>query len=157
VRGTGSNTLTYQIGTRNATTSLRLRDGETQVLAGLISDEERRTADRVPGLGDLPVAGRLFTHTRDTSGKTEIVLLITPRLMRTLARPAAGSVEFAAGTEASTGGRAPTIPVPQIFVPQPPAAQPPAGRPPAAAEPAQPQAPAAQPMVPFGGVKPPGE
>jgi general secretion pathway protein D len=157
VRGTGSNTLTYQIGTRNATTSLRLRDGETQVLAGLISDEERRTADRVPGLGDLPVAGRLFTHTRDTSGKTEIVLLITPRLMRTLARPAAGSVEFAAGTEASTGGRAPTIPVPQIFVPQPPAAQPPAGRPPAAAEPAQPQAPAVQPMVPFGGVKPPGE
>jgi general secretion pathway protein D len=121
----------------------------------------------VPGLGDLPVAGRLFTHTRDTSGKTEIVLLITPRLMRTLARPAAGSVEFAAGTEASTGGRAATIPVPQIFVPQPPAAQPPAAqppaarppaaRPPAAGEPAQPQAPTGQPMVPFGGVRPPGQ
>jgi general secretion pathway protein D len=162
VRGTGSNTLTYQIGTRNASTNLRLRDGETQVLAGLINDEERRTADRVPGLGELPVAGRLFSHTRDVTDRTEIVLLITPRLMRTLARPAAGSVEFAAGTEASTGGRAATIPVPQIFVPQPPAAQPPAARPPAArppaaGEPAQPEAPTGQPMVPFGGVRPPGQ
>src|SRR5207249_11598471 len=54
---------TYQVGTRNATTNLRLRDGETQVLAGLNSDEDRRTADRVPGLGHLPNAGRLFSST----------------------------------------------------------------------------------------------
>jgi len=52
VRGTTSGTLTYQIGTRNAATVLRLRDGETQILAGLISDEDRRTANRVPGLGE---------------------------------------------------------------------------------------------------------
>jgi general secretion pathway protein D len=159
VRGTGSNTLTYQIGTRNAITNLRLRDGETQVLAGLISDEERRTADRVPGLGELPVAGRLFSHTRDVTGRTEIVLLITPRLMRTLARPPAGSVEFAAGTEASTGGRAGAGPVPQLFIPQPPPgtepAAPAAGKPPAAQPPSQP--PAGQPLVPFGGMKPPGQ
>src|SRR5205823_11766737 len=57
VRGACSNTLTYQVGTRNAATNLRLRDGETQVLAGLISDDDRRTADRVPGLGELPVLG----------------------------------------------------------------------------------------------------
>src|SRR5712691_4534793 len=43
-----SGTLTYQIGTRNATTVLRLKDGETQVLAGLINDEDRRIADSVP-------------------------------------------------------------------------------------------------------------
>ena len=49
VRGSNNSTLAYQIGTRNAATTLRLRDGETQVLAGLISDEDRRTADRVPG------------------------------------------------------------------------------------------------------------
>ncbi len=67
---------------------LRLRDGETQVLAGLISDEDRRSADRVPGIGDLPVLGRLFSqHHRQRRRKTEIVLLITPRLVRTLARP----------------------------------------------------------------------
>ena len=62
IRSVGSNTLTYQIGTRNATTVLRLRDGETQVLAGLISDEDRRSANRVPGIGELPVIGRLFSQ-----------------------------------------------------------------------------------------------
>ena len=161
VRGLSSGTLTYQIGTRNATTNLRLRDGETQVLAGLISDEDRRTADRVPGLGELPVAGRLFSHTRDTENRTEIVLLITPRLLRTLARPEAGSVEFAAGTEASTGARPGAAPLiaPPIVVPPiaPPAAvQPaPAAEPPPAGVPTAPVTPPS--IVPFGGVKPPSQ
>ena len=141
VRGTTSGSLTYQIGTRNAATSLRLRDGETQVLAGLISDEDRRSADRVPGLGELPVAGRLFSHTRDNATRTEIVLLITPRLVRTLARPGAGAVEFAAGTEASAGAAQAASPPVVVQVPVPVA-------------PAQPAAPVSPPMVPFGGVKP---
>src|SRR5204863_3513199 len=50
---TSSGTVAYQVGTRNATTTLRLKDGETQVLAGLISDEDRRSAARVPGFADL--------------------------------------------------------------------------------------------------------
>src|SRR5690606_8836828 len=70
-----SGSVTYQLGTRNASTSLRLKDGETQVLAGLINDEDRRSADRVPGLGKLPVIGRLFSSTNDTHNRTEIVLL----------------------------------------------------------------------------------
>ena len=45
-----SGTVAYQVGTRNASTVLRLRDGETQVLAGLINDEDRRSATQVPGL-----------------------------------------------------------------------------------------------------------
>jgi len=148
VRASAGSSLTYQIGTRNAATNLRLRDGETQVLAGLISNDDRRLADRVPGLGDLPIAGRLFSHTNDNTSRTEIVLLITPRLVRTLARPDAASVEFAAGTEASTGtprlGAAPLIAVPpQGAVPDEPAA------PPAVAQP-----PGAPILVPFGGVKP---
>jgi len=151
VQSAGS--LTYQIGTRNAATHLRLLDGETQVLAGLISDEDRRSASRVPGLGELPVLGRLFSHTRDTTNRSEIVLLITPRIVRTLARPDAGTVEFAAGTEASSGGRpgAPPIVIgpPVQMQPQPPEPPPPP------AEVQQPQVP--QPQVPFGGMKPPGQ
>ena len=69
---------------------------QLRTLAGLISDEDRRNATRVPGIGDLPVLGRLFSSTNDTTTKTEIVLLITPRLMRTIARPDARTVEFAA-------------------------------------------------------------
>ncbi|MGH8725601.1 MAG: secretin N-terminal domain-containing protein [Burkholderiales bacterium] len=147
VRGPTSNTLTYQIGTRNANTVLRLRDGETQILAGLISDEDRRTASRVPGVGDLPVLGRLFSQTRDSTAKTEIVLLITPRLMRTLARPEARSAEFAAGTEASSGSPPGTVPA-VIPIPQPQTTPSPA--------PAKP-APSGADQVPFGGVKPPTE
>jgi general secretion pathway protein D len=142
VRSATTNTLTYQIGTRNASTVLRLRDGETQVLAGLISDEDRRSASRVPGIGDLPTVGRLFSATRDNTSRTEVVLLITPRLVRTLARPDARSIEFAAGTEASTGAPASAAPPP----PQSPAKP--------AAE--SPPAPAPE-MVPLGGVKPPAQ
>ncbi|MGH8742579.1 MAG: type II secretion system protein GspD, partial [Burkholderiales bacterium] len=123
IRPPGSTSLVYQIGTRTAATNLRLRDGETQALAGLISDDDRHIADKVPGLGDMPVLGRMFKHTTDNKNRTEIVLLITPRLVRTLARPDAGSVEFAAGTEASTGtprlGAAP-LSIPSIPQPVPP-------------------------------------
>lgn len=91
--------LTYRIGTRNANTTLRLKNGETQMLAGLISDEERTTADRVPGISSLPIIGRLFSSNKDTHDKSEIVLLITPRIVRNLVPPDAGFVEFSAGTE----------------------------------------------------------
>lgn len=156
VRGPVSQSLTYQIGTRNAATNLRLRDGETQVLAGLISDDDRRTADRVPGLGELPVAGRLFSHTRDSTARTEIILLITPRLIRTLARPEAGAVEFAAGTEASTGApRVGATPAPIPFPTPVPAAEPVSPVAPPSTSPAPQPAPPV--IVPFGGVKPPGQ
>ena len=95
--------LAYQVGTRNAATVLRLRDGETQVLAGLIQDEERTTANRLPGVGDLPVVGRLFSNHLDTRGKTEIVLLITPRIVRNLARADNVKAEFYSGTETAVG------------------------------------------------------
>lgn len=94
-------TLTYQIGSRNANTVLRLKDGETQVLAGLISDEDRQGANKVPGLGDLPLLGRLFSSRHDELSKTEIVLLITPRVVRNVERPELAQGEFYAGTEAS--------------------------------------------------------
>jgi general secretion pathway protein D len=123
---TGS-TLTYQIGTRNASTALRLADGETQVLAGLITDEDRQTTDRVPGLGDFPVIGRLFSSKSSNSARNEIVLLVTPHIVRALVRPEARITEFHSGTEsgmgagggvpppalpASPGTRAPALPRP---------------------------------------------
>ena len=96
-------TLTYQLGTRNASTTLRLRDGETQALAGLISDEDRKGANKVPGLGDLPLMGHLFSSHLDDNPKTEIILLIIPRIVRNLSRPGATVEEFMSGTETSVG------------------------------------------------------
>lgn len=93
--------LAYQIGTRAASTVLRLRDGETQVLAGLINDEERSSANRLPGLGDVPGIGRLFSSQRDSNGKSEIVLLITPHIVRNITRPDAA--QQPAGSEGDVG------------------------------------------------------
>jgi general secretion pathway protein D len=98
---TRSGSVAYRIGTRSATTFLQLKDGENQVLAGLISNEDRSSGSKVPGFGDLPVVGRLFGSTRDQLERTEIVLSITPHLVRTVQRPAASASEFGAGTEAS--------------------------------------------------------
>ena len=103
---TSTGTLVYQLGSRNATTTLRLKDGETQVLAGLIADEDRTGANKVPLLGDLPLLGRLFSNNRDELNKTEIVLLITPRIIRNIERPELADGEFFGGTESAASDQA---------------------------------------------------
>jgi general secretion pathway protein D len=94
-----SGALAYQIGTRSATTALRLKDGETQILGGLISDDERSSAAKIPGLGDLPLIGRFFTIQKDDKGKSEILLAITPRLIRNVQKPTAANDRMWTGTE----------------------------------------------------------
>ncbi|MGH8314615.1 MAG: secretin N-terminal domain-containing protein, partial [Steroidobacterales bacterium] len=96
-----SGSLAYQIGTRNADTVLRLKDGETQILAGLINDQDTRNSNHIPGLGDIPIVGRLFGSQRDSTDKSEIVLSITPRIIRSQPRPPSDTTEFWYGTESS--------------------------------------------------------
>ena len=112
----------YQIGTRQASTMLQLKDGENQVLAGLINNEERGTANKLPGAGDLPIIGRLFGSKRDDNQKTEIVLSITPRLIRNVQRPEASASEFSAGTEASFRRRPDLTMRTPVQLPAPPGA-----------------------------------
>jgi general secretion pathway protein D len=97
-------TVAYRIGTRNANTVLRLKDGENQILAGLIQDSDQRSSARIPGLGALPVIGRLFGSQRDDRYKTEVVLSITPHLIRGLAAPRQAESGFDAGTASSVRG-----------------------------------------------------
>ena len=94
--------LAYQIGTRNATTLLQLKDGETQLLAGLIQDSDQHSAANIPGLGDLPLIGRLFGARKSDREKSEIVLAVTPRIIRAQRRPSSETTEFWYGTESST-------------------------------------------------------
>jgi general secretion pathway protein D len=98
---TKSGSVAYRIGTRSASTMLQLKDGENQVLAGLINNEDRTSGSKVPGFGNIPILGRLFGSTRDSTDKTEIVLSITPHLVRNVLRPALSASEFSAGTETS--------------------------------------------------------
>jgi general secretion pathway protein D len=95
----------YQIGTRNAQTVLRLKDGETQVLAGLIKNEDSNTASKVPGLGQFPVLGRLFRNDKDAKTKSEIVLSITPHIIRPLAVPDMSRADLFTGSEATVRSR----------------------------------------------------
>ena len=96
---TAAGTVAYTIGTRSANTMLRLKDGENQVLAGLINDQDQRTANKFPGLGDIPILGRLFGSTLHDGQKSEIVLSITPHIIRNIKRPDAATAEFLSGTE----------------------------------------------------------
>ena len=93
--------LAYQIGTRSAQTILRMRDGETQILGGLIQDIDRKTTSRVPGLGQLPVLGRIFSSTAGNELKTELVLSITPRIIRQARIPDLQARDVFSGTEAN--------------------------------------------------------
>ncbi len=97
---TATGTIAYQISTRNASTVLRLRDGETQLLAGLISSDERTSASRLPGLGAIPILGRLFSDQTDSQNRTELVLAITPHIVRGQPHLDAAESEAWVGTEA---------------------------------------------------------
>jgi len=88
----------YQIGTRNATTNLRLKDGETQILGGLISDQDRNLASKIPGLGHLPVVGRIFGNNAGSDQRSEIVLAITPRIVRNFAQQSPEARNIFSGT-----------------------------------------------------------
>ncbi len=92
-----------QIGTRTAETLLSSRDGVTQVLAGLIQDRDRKTLSGIAGLVDIPVLGRLFASQDLNREKTEIVLLITPRIVRNVIQPSNFESEFHSGTASAAG------------------------------------------------------
>ena len=71
-------------GNREVNTEIRLRDGETNMLAGLIRDDERQSLEGIPGLSDIPLVGRLFSHTQKTTDQTDIILTLTPHIIRVL-------------------------------------------------------------------------
>jgi len=101
VKDPQSNSLAYEIGTRSAQTSLRLRDGETQILAGLIQDQTRSTTNSVPGLGQIPLFGHLFGNDNRDHSKDEIVLSITPHVLRAPAIADRRVREIFSGTEST--------------------------------------------------------
>jgi general secretion pathway protein D len=83
ISGTGFADLPT-FGNREVTTTIRLKDGETNMLAGLIRDDERTTLSGTPGLSDLPLIGRLFATRHKEARQTDIVLTLTPHIVRVL-------------------------------------------------------------------------
>ncbi|WP_157670854.1 secretin N-terminal domain-containing protein [Chitinibacter sp. GC72] len=91
--------IAYQIGTRRAETNMTARDGETQILAGLLSRTETDSGQGLPFLSSLPVLDRIFGTKKTENNKSEIILLITPRVVRSLPLPSSHITSFDSGTE----------------------------------------------------------
>jgi len=137
-------------GNREINTVIRLKDGETNLLAGLIRDEERRVLRGVAGLSDLPIIGRLFAQTQRETQETDIVLTLTPRVIRVLDLSEDDLRPFRVG---DTVAGSVALPVP---IPLPAPAAPPAEREPAPAAPQMPTGlPNASPILPPPPVQPP--
>jgi general secretion pathway protein D len=89
-------------GNREISTTIRLKDGETNMLAGLIRDDERSVLSGVPGLSDIPMLGRLFANTRRETQQTDIILTLTPHIVRVLDLTEADLRPFRLGRESGT-------------------------------------------------------
>jgi len=80
--GPGATATNPSFTTRNVKSKIRLRDGETNLLAGLIREEEKMTVEGIAGLADIPVIGRLFSKRQVDSRKTDIIITLTPHIVR---------------------------------------------------------------------------
>ena len=108
--GSGDNiTSAPVINTRTVNTVLRLKDGETQVLAGLINNQEIENNRKVPGIGDIPIFGRLFTDKTRNKDKTELILAITPHIIRNIHQPDADIASYWSGTDSNVRSRPITV------------------------------------------------
>jgi general secretion pathway protein D len=126
ISGTGFGGLPT-FGNRSISTTIRLRDGETNMLAGLIRDDERTVLSGIPGLSDIPVIGRLFAHNRRETQETDIILTLTPHIVRVLDLTEEDLRPFKVGRDLGL----PAVEMPEPMVPpaeelpeQPPAVQP---------------------------------
>ncbi|MDO9309087.1 MAG: type II secretion system protein, partial [Deltaproteobacteria bacterium] len=92
-------TTVVTIGTRNVETVLTLKDGETSIIGGLIQNTSNNDKTKIFLLGDIPLIGPLLSNSNTSKDKTELMLAITPRLVRGVSVPAPGLASFVSGKE----------------------------------------------------------
>ena len=71
-----------EIQTREFESIMKVRDGETAVLGGLMQDETAGATDQIPGIGNIPIAGELFKLRSNQSNKSELVIFLRPTILR---------------------------------------------------------------------------
>jgi type II secretory pathway component GspD/PulD (secretin) len=79
-------TTAPQVDIKQASSLVRLRDGETVILGGLIQNSSARSVRKIPLLGDIPKLGELFTGRVNSKQKKELVIFLTPRIVREIAQ-----------------------------------------------------------------------
>ncbi|HWM91627.1 MAG TPA: secretin N-terminal domain-containing protein [Thermoanaerobaculia bacterium] len=89
------------IGTRTIESVIRLQDGETNFLAGLIRTDENNSENGMPGLSEIPLLGRLFSNKRTDAQRTDVILTLTPHIIRNAEITEEDLLPIWVGTEAN--------------------------------------------------------
>lgn len=100
------------VNTRNLDTFIKVRNGETRLLGGLYQQDEATANSQFPFLGSIPILGRVFSSPAETLSRTDVLISLTPRIVKTMRKPEADVESFASGTADSFGPAAPIIPTP---------------------------------------------
>jgi general secretion pathway protein D len=165
-QGAGSNIAGQNLPSffsRKVSTKLRLRDGESNLLAGLLREDERRALKGFPGIMRLPIVKQLFSNNDNLIRQTDIVMLLTPRIVRTHDLTASDLSPIYIGTQSNMALTGPPVqiggppepePPPPAAAPAPAAATPPGIKPPA--EPVLPAGTGPKPVIPPGSSAIPG-
>ncbi|MGO4220386.1 secretin N-terminal domain-containing protein [Lysobacter sp. TAF61] len=137
---TSTGLVAYQIGTRTAETVMSVRNNQTQALAGLLQRSEQAGGTGLPGLSRIPILDRIFGTRGSDKRRTELILLLTPHIVRNQGVPADSITDFYSGTETRLStqrdgeGAADAAPVPvsvqSAAAPTPPPSAAPATPPP---------------------------
>jgi general secretion pathway protein D len=152
ISGSGFNGLPT-FGNREITTQLRLKDGETNMLAGLITDNERRLAEGIPGIADLPLVGRMFSHSQNQRDQSDVILMLTPHIVSVLDLKEEDLRSFLMGRDLGTAAGALEMPQQPVLPGQPvppPPSQAPQPNPGTPVQPVLPPAPPPQTPAPQG-------
>ena len=108
-------------GNREINTTITLHDGETNMLGGLIRDDERHVLDGIPGLSDVPVVGRVFGRSHTEVTQTDIILTLTPHIIRVLDLTEADLRPFRVGRDSLAPiAELPVLPLEAPRPPEPP-------------------------------------
>lgn len=117
IAGVAGGQLLPPVNTRNLDTFIKVKNGETRLLGGLLQTTDSSANSRVPFLSDIPILGRLFVSGDQSQTRTDVLISLTPRIVKLLDRPGPEAESFLSGTAESFG---PVAPIPPL-VPSPPA------------------------------------
>ena len=92
--GTGLNGNNPTIQQRKVKTQVAVADGESLVLGGLVQDQRSKTANQIPVIGDLPIVGNAFKDKDDKIDKTELIIMITPHVIRSMSEARSIAEEY---------------------------------------------------------------
>ncbi len=117
IAGVAGGQLLPPVNTRNLDTFIKVKNGETRLLGGLLQSTDSSANSRIPFLSDLPGLGRLFVSGDQSQSRSDVLISLTPRIVKTLDRPAPDVESFPSGTAEIFG---PAVPAPGVAPPQPP-------------------------------------